>query len=69
MPRPYRKHVPRSKKLKNNPYATIGRKLQHLEGGMITRKRLPDGRTLVTTIDEYGRKTELLGEAPHGDHR
>ena len=69
MSRPYRKHVPKSKQLKNNPYATVGQKLRHVEGGMVTRKPLPDGRILVTVIDEYGRKTESIEEeATNGHH-
>ena len=69
MPRPFRKHIRKSKQIRNNPHVTQGRKLQHLEGGMITRKPLPDGRTLVTVIDEHGRKTETIEqETPHGHH-
>ena len=52
--------------IKSSRYVTQGRKLQHLEGGLITRKRLPDGRTLVTIIDEDGRRTETIEEATNG---
>jgi hypothetical protein len=65
MPRRYqhRRDVPKSKKLKNNPYAIRGIKLQRLEGGLVTRKRLPNGDMLVTTIHEDGSTTETIEEA------
>lgn len=70
MPRRYQhpRDVPKSKRLKNNPYAIRGVKLQRLEGGLITRKRLPNGDTLITTVHEDGTTTEHIEEAPHA-HR
>ncbi len=62
MPRRYQHlcDVPKSKRLKNNPYAIRGIKLQRLEGGLVTRRQLPNGNILVTTIDETGKQTETI---------
>lgn len=61
--------VPKSKRLVNNPYATRGVKLQRLTGGLIIRRRLPDGRTIVTISDENGKQqTYIEQEAPHGNN-
>ena len=71
MPRRYQhpRDVPKGKRLKNRPYATVGHKLQHLEGGLVTRRRLPNGNILVTTIDETGERTETIEqEGQHAHH-
>ena len=70
MPRRYQhpRDVPKSRRLKNNPYAIRGVKLQRLEGGLVTRKRLPNGATLVTAIHEDGTTTAQIEEALHA-HR
>ncbi|HEV2108269.1 MAG TPA: hypothetical protein VGR16_08405 [Thermomicrobiales bacterium] len=61
--------VPKSKRIRNNPNVTQGRKVAAFEGGVIVSKQNPDGSVSRYAIDEYGRRTLLDEEAHHHAHR
>ena len=69
MPRHRRRGVPKSKRIKNNPYAVKGHKVGAFEGGVIVSKQNSNGSVSRYAVDEHGRRTLLEQEAPHSDDR
>ena len=51
--------VPKSKRIRNNPNVTQGRRVAAFEGGVIVSRQNPDGSVSRYAIDEYGRRIPL----------